>query len=137
MAWSSDFLENHRGRARTSFHRKAEALGVSQAQGGKAAERARAAFDRGQAVQQRATASFERHRQSWVSAEYRKLQLKSWSGQKDLRPKWAVRENGLMQKAEKNVFDRHKGRLSKIENITRREINRITREHGKSRVRKR
>ena len=50
MPWSSDFLENHRGRARTSFHRKAEALGVSQAQGGKAVEKARAAFDRGQAA---------------------------------------------------------------------------------------
>ena len=137
MPWSSDFLENHRGRARASFHREVDSLGVSQAHGGKAAEKARAAFDRGKAVQQRATASFERHRQSWVSAEYRKLQLKSWSDQKDLRPMWAGRANGLMQKAEKNVFVRHKGRLSKIENITRREINRITREHGKSRVRKR
>lgn len=137
MPWSSDFLENHRGRARTSFHREADALGVSQAHGGKAAEKARATFDRGQAIQQRATASFERHRQSWVSAEYRKLQLKSWGVQKDLKPIWAVRKNGLMQEAEKNVFDRHKGRLSQIENITRREINRITRDHGKSRDRKR
>ena len=137
MPWSSEYLENQRGRLREKFQQQSEALGVSKARGSVATEKARVVFDRGQAAYARAQSSYARHRQQWVRAEFRKLQSKTRIGRHDFKPNWAGRENGLMKQAETNVLNRHKSRLMRIENMTRREIARVSREHSKSRSRTR
>lgn len=137
MPWSSEYLEGQRGRLGAKFQQRSDALGVSKARGSVAVEKARVVFDRGQAAYARAQSSYERHRPKWVLAEFKKLQRKSQVGRHDLKPNWAGRQSGLMQQAEKNVLNRHVSRLKRIENMTRREISRVSREHSKSHSRSR
>lgn len=137
MPWSSEYLEDQSGRLSEKFQQRSDALGVSNVRGSLAIEKARVVFDRGQAAYTRAQSSYARHRPKWVLAEFKKLQRKSQVGRHDLKPVWAARQSGLMQKAEKNVFNRHMSRLARIENVTRREIARVSREHSKSRSRTR
>ena len=135
MTWSSDYLEELRGKHRAKFTDKVEAKGVAFARTGKAAEEARRVHDRGIALKKAATAGYEKHRNKWVLREFSKLQAKSAFNKPELKPAWAQSKNRLMERAQKNVFERHQSRIRKIDDTTTREVARVRREHSKERRR--
>jgi len=137
MSWSSGYLENQRGKARTAFDKETGALGVAKARNGHIVEKARKIFDRGAVAKSQATGAFRRHRRKWVLAEYRKLQGKARGAKPQLKPNWAISANQMMEQAETNVLNRHKKRIRNIDSVTRREIARVRRENAPSRSRKR
>lgn len=131
------YREELRGKLRKAFSEEMKGLGVAYSRTPKVVEQARRQYDRGMALKGAATQAYEKHRKRWVLAEYKKLQLTSWSRRPVLKPDWARTANRTMEQAEKNVFRRYQSRLLKIESITRREVARVRREHAPTRSRKR
>lgn len=137
MTNEREFREDLRGMLRETFSEKVRAMGVAYARNPKAAEKARRQYERGASLTNTAIKAYKKNRRRWVLAEYRKLQLKSWSSKAVLKPEWARSENRMMARAERNVFQRHQTRLTKIDAITRREVARVRREHAPARSRAR
>lgn len=137
MTWSSDYLEELRGKHREKFQEKAEAKGVGFARAGKAAEEARRVHDRGIALKETAAAGYEKHRNRWVLKEYSKLQTKASSSTPEYKPEWAQSNDKMMEQAQKNVWDRYQSRIRKIDDTTVREVARVRREHARDRKRDR
>ena len=137
MTWSSDYLEELRGKHQKKFQEKAEAKGVGFARTGKAAEEARRVHDRGIALKETATACYEKYRNRWVLREYSKLQTKASSSKPEFKPEWAQSNNKMLEQAQRNVLDRHQRRIRKIDDTTVREVARVHRENAKERKRDR
>lgn len=135
MTSGSGYREELRGKLRAAFSEQKDAKGVASSRSSKVVEQARRVFDRGAALEKKATSSYEKFRPKWVLAEYKKLQLKSWLQAPAFRPAWARSANLTMQQAERLVECRYSNRLTKIDTITRRAIARVNREHSHSRSR--